>query len=174
MPSDVFRAKLEIVQARMAAQEEKRQLVKNVRKFKIDQKRREEQKRLEEQERERIRKKFAENRKLKFEKEAARRREEERLQEERMERLKKVYEELKRANDRQQWVPRKRARRAEWPLPAEQRVPWRRMPVCFDHNPFYGNYCNNTCCRNEHLDTNDIDMERRFNAAMSAYYNRWR
>ena len=57
----------------MAAQEEKRQFEENVRKFMIDQERREEQKRLEEQERKRIRKKFAENRKLKFETEAARR-----------------------------------------------------------------------------------------------------
>ena len=53
--------------------------------------------------------------------------------------------------------------------------PWRRQtrrPVCFGHDPYNGIYCANCWCTKEHLDTRDEDKERRFAAAMRAYY--WR
>ena len=182
VPSEIFRAKLEIVQARMAAEEERRLFEEKVSKFKREQeqRRRDEERRLQEQEQERIRKRFEEKvSQFKREQEERRRNEERRLKMERLERIKKEFEETvrKRANERQRWHPRKRSRpngeSDAWPRHAEQ-PPWRqdqadepKQLICFNHDPQSGSVCHYPFCRKTHLNTYIHAHRQRFDRAKS-------
>jgi len=53
--------------------------------------------------------------------------------------------------------------------------PWRRStrrPICFEHDPWNGYYCVDQWCNKEHVDTCDMNMRRRYAAAMRAYRRR--